>query len=465
MRAALYLRVSTASQARDDRHSLPAQQEDSRAWCEERGLTVVAEYQDADSGTRQTREQFQQMFTDARKGAFEVVVVRSFSRFARDEWGAMARLGELMALGLEVHEYGEGNVIRKDDPMAFMGSSFKAYSTSAQAKEIKRDARRGQTAAISKSVFMGKPPFGYRKVGTTVEVDEAEAVTVRRIFDWCLKNVSILDTAKRLNAEGITQRSGKPWEAKRIRDVLINRAYTGVGTWGADTQILPVLIPEETWDAAAEVRARKNNLPPNVHKSPYLLSGIIRCECGAAMVGNTKRYRDRRIRYYVCTAHKNGLPCKNGRYWPADELEQEVLDELQRERGDAGTIRKEATEAVGELVARLQRLHRQKEAIESRKQKAVRDYMRGTNDENVYQLVQEVAAEELATVGDEIARTEQELVGARKRAADAHLLPAKAKDLASAFVDMPVSEAKAVLQSMVLRVVCYPAERSPVLYL
>ena len=84
-RAAAYYRVSTGRQAEADRHSLPTQKEDAHAWCEARGLTLVAEFQDAETGTTANREQYQNMLAAVRAGEFEVVCIRAISRLGREQ--------------------------------------------------------------------------------------------------------------------------------------------------------------------------------------------------------------------------------------------------------------------------------------------------------------------------------------------------------------------------------------------
>lgn len=88
VRAALYLRVSTGRQAENDL-SIPDQRRQAREFCAARGWEVVIEFVDAgQSGTDDKRPEFQRMADLAANGdaPFDVVVVHSFSRFARDHF-------------------------------------------------------------------------------------------------------------------------------------------------------------------------------------------------------------------------------------------------------------------------------------------------------------------------------------------------------------------------------------------
>jgi hypothetical protein len=88
LRAALYLRVSTARQAEHD-VSIPDQRKQGEAYCAARGYQLVETFVDAGaSATNDRRPEFQQMIEagTAKPAPFEVVVVHSFSRFFRDHF-------------------------------------------------------------------------------------------------------------------------------------------------------------------------------------------------------------------------------------------------------------------------------------------------------------------------------------------------------------------------------------------
>jgi Site-specific recombinases, DNA invertase Pin homologs len=88
LRAALYLRVSTARQAEHD-VSIPDQREQGEAYCLSRGLELVDIFVEAGaSATNDRRPEFQRMIEagTSKPAPFDVVVVHSFSRFFRDHF-------------------------------------------------------------------------------------------------------------------------------------------------------------------------------------------------------------------------------------------------------------------------------------------------------------------------------------------------------------------------------------------
>ena len=88
MRTAIYIRVSTASKSRQGDTSAfdqnPAVQEQPlRVLIAQRGWEVAKIYQDRASGAKERRPGLDALMADARRGAFDAVVVWRFDRFAR----------------------------------------------------------------------------------------------------------------------------------------------------------------------------------------------------------------------------------------------------------------------------------------------------------------------------------------------------------------------------------------------
>ena len=88
LRAALYLRVSTARQAEHD-VSIPDQKRQGEAYCASRGYQLAETYvEPGASATNDRRPEFQRMIEagTSKPAAFDIVIVHSFSRFFRDHF-------------------------------------------------------------------------------------------------------------------------------------------------------------------------------------------------------------------------------------------------------------------------------------------------------------------------------------------------------------------------------------------
>ena len=103
IRAALYLRVSTRADKRDDdaarqrkRQEVDNQRRQLHQFCEAQGWEIVAEYADEESGAKTNRAGFQQMWRDAAQRRFDVLLFWALDRFSRE--GVLETLNYLQRL-------------------------------------------------------------------------------------------------------------------------------------------------------------------------------------------------------------------------------------------------------------------------------------------------------------------------------------------------------------------------------
>ena len=103
MRAALYLRVSTRADKRDDdttrqrkRQEVDNQRRQLRQFCETQGWQITAEYVDEESGAKSDRAGFQHMWRDAAQRQFDVLLFWALDRFSRE--GVLETLSYLQRL-------------------------------------------------------------------------------------------------------------------------------------------------------------------------------------------------------------------------------------------------------------------------------------------------------------------------------------------------------------------------------
>lgn len=92
MRIALYARVSTRDKGQDTENQLSQ----LREFALRQGWTITEEYVDHATGKRSDRERFQQMFADASKLRFDLVLFWSLDRFSRE--GVRETLNHLQRL-------------------------------------------------------------------------------------------------------------------------------------------------------------------------------------------------------------------------------------------------------------------------------------------------------------------------------------------------------------------------------
>jgi len=106
MRAALYVRVSTASKSKNGEavnyvQNPEIQEQPLPDLIAQRGWKVLRVYSDRASGAKERRPGLDMLLADARRGLFDIVVVWRFDRFARSVKQLVLALEEFRSLGID----------------------------------------------------------------------------------------------------------------------------------------------------------------------------------------------------------------------------------------------------------------------------------------------------------------------------------------------------------------------------
>jgi DNA invertase Pin-like site-specific DNA recombinase len=132
-RVAIYCRVSTDMQ--DTQNQLLQ----LREFAARQGWTIVHEYCDYESGSKADRTQFQQMFADASKRKFDLVVFWALDRFSREGvLPTLQRLNQLTSYGIAWRSYSEQFF---DSCGPFREAVISIMATLAQQERVKRAER------------------------------------------------------------------------------------------------------------------------------------------------------------------------------------------------------------------------------------------------------------------------------------------------------------------------------------
>ena len=177
LRAAIYSRVSTEGQDSEDKTSLTEQLAEIESYCEAKGYTVEARYQDIASGVKRDRPAFRTLQAEARRGSFDVVVSWKADRLARSG----SSMGDL----LDAVEAGRVEIETVSGTFDRRYAELLASVARLERESIKERTLMGKRGAAKLGrVPAGKPPYGYciGKDGKP-EVVEAEAQAIRRMFD------------------------------------------------------------------------------------------------------------------------------------------------------------------------------------------------------------------------------------------------------------------------------------------
>lgn len=377
MAVALYARVSTTRQAEADL-SIPDQLKQMRAWCHVNGLVVAKEYVEAGaSAMDDKRPAFQQMIATAtlKPSPFDSIIVHSRSRFFRDLFDCLRYERMLKKSGVKLISITQlTSDDAQGDMMAMMISMFDEY----QSKENSKHTLRSMKENASQGYFNGsRAPFGYRiveadKVGNRgrmkkrLEVDPEQAAVVRKIYDFYLNGhqgqpMGMKAIATWLTGNGITFH-GRPWSIQKIQHILSDTVYKGEYTFNrrcskdlkikareewVKTSVTPI-IDEETFQKTEEKRKARSSdrVPPRILNSPTLLTGLIKCSCGAAMT--TASAKSGQYYYYKCSG-KNAKGICHQRDLPMEKTDRLVLERMVERVLNPARVQ----HILGQLKARL----------------------------------------------------------------------------------------------------------------
>jgi site-specific DNA recombinase len=339
-RAALYARVSTEKQEREETVASQVDLLQQTAAAHSYGVLPSNVFiDDGISGTRLDRPALDRLRDLAAEGAFEVILVTAPDRLARRYAYQVVLVEEFIRDGCEVVFAHQSLGASPEEQMLLqMQGVFAEYERAL----IQERTRRGRLfAARQGRVNWGNPPYGYtyiRKTPATPQhlvINETEAGMVRQIYRWCVEeHLSSYAIHRRLTAQGIPPRKSPrgQWAQSSVIDILRDSIYKGEAyynrTQPSDLRRpygprglkdrrpgngqgrtrrpqaewipvrVPALIDPALWEHAQvqlvrnRERAQRNNT-----QHPYLLRSLLVCgRCGRRMVGTWSRQGGR----YIC---------------------------------------------------------------------------------------------------------------------------------------------------------------------
>jgi site-specific DNA recombinase len=362
--------VSCDDQERSVRRDLPA-----FGVCPQNAFIIRDE---AESGTKSSRDGFQQLLAMIARGEVGILAVDDQSRLTRAD-NASAFIQDLVYSGGRFISTSEGiDTHRSGWELNVKAMEMK---NSATIRNLSHLVRRGQEGRVLDDGSAGDFPFGYEsfyidahwegqrerrgpKPKKGLRIHEGEAAWVRQVFAWFLEGRSIGWIAKELTRRGASKdhrASVAGWHHQQVRRMLANEKYIGHWTWGATTTVRnsqgrtkqvatdPAkhvvrerpdlrIIDAATWARAQSRLALLNEkfgykagqkrrgpvANPAALYPRSLLGGLLVCgNCGTNLWFNRSGPR----RYYGCPASRKGL-CDVTNQVPADLAEQALLKHL-----------------------------------------------------------------------------------------------------------------------------------------
>jgi len=364
IRVALYSRVSSEEQR--EGQTIDSQVDEIDRFARAKCWVIAGIYKDEGwSGAILARPELDRLRDDARKGAFDAVLINDVDRLARD----VSHLG-IVKRDLERHSV---QVIFKKLPAESSPTHNLMVNILGSFAEFERElildrTRRGRKhkVEVRQEFLGGLCPYGYRytpkdkaanKMGL-LEVVREEALVVRQMFNWVdREGLSVQRVTERLTAlKIIPKKRGDFWGKSSVLRMLHNQTYAGMwhynkyesceprkptrkvryrNTAKGSTRLrprsewIPVQLPAhlkivemDQWQRVQDQLRRNKVFSVRNSKHQYLLTGLVRCTgCGSCFTGTP--YHERF--YYRCNDR-----CKKIRSVKEEHLDTAVWNAVEQ---------------------------------------------------------------------------------------------------------------------------------------
>ena len=347
-RCAIYTRKSTEEGLDQEFNSLDAQREACAAYVlsqRHEGWTLVPDtYDDGGySGGSMDRPGLRQLLAEVEAGRVDVIVVYKVDRLTR----ALSDFAKIVEV-LDAAGASFVSITQSFNTTTSMGRlTLNVLLSFAQfEREVISERVRDKIAASKrKGMWMGGPiPLGYDIVARKLIPNDAEAHTVRTIFQRYTELGNVADLGEVLDREGIRSkiqhwsngriRGGTPLGRGALYHLLANRLYRGEirhhEEWHPGEH--DAIVDEELWDAVQAQLARNavtRRLRGNA-RDGSLLAGRVRDGQGRAMRPSHASKGSVRYRYYISFEDSGQASTVRAERIAAGDLEPLVLTGLRQ---------------------------------------------------------------------------------------------------------------------------------------
>ena len=277
------------------------------------------------------RKHFNEMIDDAKSGAFDLIITKEISRFARNTLDSLQYTREL--LGYNVGVFFQNDNINTLDEDAELRLTIMSSIAQDELRKLSSRVKFGHQQAIKSNVVLGNSRiFGYVKEDKRLVIDESQAPMVRDLFRlYATGEYSMKQLEKLFYEQGYRNYNGNKIAHTTMSGIISNPKYKGyyVGNkvrivdmftkkqkflppeeWvmfkDETGEIVPAIVSEEVWDKANEVLKRRSDDVKNrqgVCNHANLLTGKLYCtHCGAAYYRRESKSKDGTVNSkWVCS--------------------------------------------------------------------------------------------------------------------------------------------------------------------
>ncbi|MCU6798037.1 recombinase family protein [Paenibacillus sp. WQ 127069] len=374
MKAVVYTRVSTASQA-EEGFSLQAQYENLIQYVRLQSWDLLRIYTDPGVSAKDlNRPGVKEMLEDLKSGKFDAIVVHKLDRLTRN----ISDLYDLVELvnKKNIKLVSTSENIDTSTPMGRMFVYLLGIFAQMFRENLSEEVKKGLTERAEQGFRNAFAPYGYEmneKGELDIVPDQAEFI--REVFQLLIEKKNGYHTiAKILNKKNVPGLRGGIFHGSTIEQILKNHTYTGKNHWKLkdkpeSERIIrdashDAIIDQETFDKAQDIIGRRSRGELSRSSYDYPFSTIIRCDrCGGPYHGLMMPKIGNKYYYYRCFNKLRG------------KCDQSDLSELKFERmffahfsiGDLGIDYKEVAVTKDDPVAERKKIERDLDRSEQRR--------------------------------------------------------------------------------------------------
>lgn len=306
-----YVRVSQVRGREGESFISPDVQRDQiEAWCRMRGATIAAWHTDLDqSGAKSDRPGLTAAVSRVESGETGGIVVAKLDRFARSLVSALDAIQRVHTAGGIVVSVAEG--VDPSTPAGKMMMRLLLVFAEWELDRVREMWRMSRERAVARGVHIAsRTPTGYKRDNGGRLVPNADAPTIRRLFEQRAAGKSWRGLQLLLQASGATSPYGSPhWTPGAAEKIISNRVYLGEARSGefVNADAHKALVSREAWNSAQSARGVSSP-----RGEPALLSGLVRCAgCRHSLKPDKTTLRSGdRVRSYRCRGNHAAGQCE-----------------------------------------------------------------------------------------------------------------------------------------------------------
>ena len=403
------------------------------------------------------RENFNRMIDDAAEDAFDLIITKEISRFARNTLDSIQFTRQLLGCGVGV--FFQNDNINTFDEDSELRLSIMSSIAQDELRKLSSRVKFGHQQAIRNNVVLGNSRiFGYRKENRRLVIDEEQAPMVRELFElYATDQYSMKQIEALFWERGYRNLNGKKIAHTTMSNMISNPKYKGyyVGNkvkvvdmftkkqkflppeeWvmfkDETGEIVPAIVSEELWDQANAILRRRSDDVKNrqgVCNHANLLTGKLFCTCcGTAYYRRESQDKQgHKNSKWVCSGKiKNGADSCASFPIYEDEIKPLLLDVFRDTEASADALIEEYVEMYrsldrgGKLGSQIAALHKKLATVEQKRMKLLTYNAQGKLDDADFLAMNKQCSAEAKALQDQLDEltAQQESAGNMKQQLD-----------------------------------------------